>query len=100
MHRHYIHLCNNITFFNNLFFKHVLLPPNVKVELILIPSAIVLRLTIGKFEIDEQMKKKVHLTVKKMNQEYKGKYSKLVYYYWIQKSKVLLVTSRSRRTRP
>jgi hypothetical protein len=77
------------------------LPPNVKVELILIPSAIVLRLTIGKFEIDEQMEKKVHITVKeKMNQEYKGKYSKLIYYCWIQKSKILLVTSRSRRTRP
>jgi len=63
------------------------LPPNVKVELILIPSAIVLRLTTRKFEIDELMKQKFHLTIKaKVNQEYKAK--------------VLLVTSRSRRTRP
>jgi predicted NUDIX family phosphoesterase len=58
-------------------------------------------LTIGKFEIDEQMEKKVDITVKaKVNQEYKEKYSKLIYYCLIQKSKVLLVTSRSRRTRP
>jgi len=73
VHRHYIHLCNNITFFNNLFFKHVLLPPNVKVELILIPSAIVLRLTIGKFEIDEQMKKKSSFNGKKNEPRIQGK---------------------------
>jgi hypothetical protein len=77
------------------------LPPNVKVESILIPSAIVFRLTTRKFEIDEQTKNQFHLMVKaKVNQEYKGKYSKLIYYCWIQKSKVMLVTSSSRRTRP